>query len=150
MFSILRLDPGLSIYGSKLNGDLNGVDVSKNTSALNGRLNVSATLTKDTRLQISGNYFGRSADAESEVKPFFMLNASIKQDFLDKTFSLILQANNILKSSYIYVDSKGENFSSKIKVMQEIPVVSLVFTYNFNNFKRSAHQGENVDVQTGF
>jgi hypothetical protein len=79
-----------------------------------------------------------------------MLNASIKQDFLDKTFSLILQANNILKSSYIYVDSKGENFSSKIKVMQEIPVVSLVFTYNFNNFKRSAHQGENVDVQTGF
>lgn len=146
----VRLDPGFSFYGTSLNGKLENADISRQTGSWTGRLNLTATLAKDTRLQMSGNYFGKSFDAQSEVKAFLFLNASLKQDLWDKTLSVILQANNFLKTSTIYVDSKGDNFKSKIKVMQEVPVINLVISYNFNNFKKSAHPTDNVDVRGGF
>ncbi len=146
---IIRLDPSVNLFGTDLAGDLDGQSISKKAFNWTARLNTTVTFSKDTRLQVSGNYFGKSMDAQSEVEPFFMLTASLKQDFFEKALSLTLQARNILTTSDINLTSTGPNYNSTIHVRNEVPVVSLIMSYNFNNFKRSARPNDNIDVQPG-
>jgi hypothetical protein len=99
-------------------------------------------------MQLSGNYYSKQQDAVNDIQPFFILTASLKQDFLDKKLSLTLVARNILQTSYLKLQNTGNNFNGNIQIKQEVPVISLMLSYNFNNFKRS-HPTENVDIQTG-
>jgi len=63
--------------------------------------------------------------------------------------SLTLLARNILTTSYLDLTNTGANFNGHIQVKQEVPVISLMLSYNFNNFKKSNRPGETVDIQTG-
>ncbi len=146
---ILRFDPAVNLYGNKLSGTVAGQKVNKEFFNWNCRLNTTLTLTPDTRLQVSGNYFAKFIDAQSESKPFCMLTASLRQDFFNKQFSVTLQARNILNTSNFNISNSGKNYRTHILVKQEIPVVSLMLSYNFNNFKRTNRQGDNIDIGTG-
>jgi hypothetical protein len=77
------------------------------------------------------------------------MNASLRQDFFEKKMSVTLQARNFLKTAYINVKNKGTNFYSAIEARPEIPVVSLMLSYNFNNFRRPVRPTDNIDVPTG-
>jgi outer membrane receptor protein involved in Fe transport len=149
LFQILKFDPSVNLYGTELNGDVDGLKVDRKFFNWTARLNTTVTITPDTRFQLSGNYFARIIDAQSEIKPFLMMNASVRQDFMDKKFSVTLQARNFLRTSIINVTSTGTNYLSTIQAKGEIPVVSLMLSYNFNNFKRPQRPTDNIDVPTG-
>jgi outer membrane receptor protein involved in Fe transport len=147
--SMFRFDPAINLFGSELEGNVAGLEVSRDFFNWSARLNTTVTITPDTRLQVSGNYFAKNFDAQSEFKSVLLMNASVRQDFMEKKFSLTLQARNFLRTSYFTVNSKGLNFNSSIHVKPEVPIVSLMLTYNFNNFKRSAKPTDNIDIPTG-
>jgi outer membrane receptor protein involved in Fe transport len=149
LVKIIRLDPAVNLYGSSLKGNLADLNVNKNNFNWNVRLNTTFTLSQDTKLQVSGNYFGRIDQAQFEIKPFLMLSASIKQEFLNKKLSVTLQARNLLKSGDLEIVNNGTNFNSTIFVHREVPVLQLMLSYNFNNFKRTAKANDNIDIQSG-
>jgi outer membrane receptor protein involved in Fe transport len=149
LLKIFRFDPAVNLYGSDLSGDVDGLEVSKKFFNWTARLNTTVTITPDTRFMISGNYFAKIIDAQSEISPFLMMNASLRQDFFEKKLSVTLQARNFLKTAYINVKNKGTNFYSAIEARPEIPVVSLMLSYNFNNFRRPVRPTDNIDVPTG-
>jgi outer membrane receptor protein involved in Fe transport len=148
LFQLLKLDPALTLEGAEYRGNSNGVYANRSSFNWNARLNATLTFTPTTKLQLSGNYYSKQQDAVDDIQPFFILTASLKQDFLDKKLSLTLVAKNILQTSYLKLQNSGNNFSGNIQVKQEVPVISLMLSYNFNNFKRS-RPNENVDIQTG-
>lgn len=146
----IRLDPAINLFGTEFKGDIGGKNVDNKIFNWNGRLNATFMFSADTRLQLSGNYFSKFADAQSESKPFFMLTATLRQDFFEKKLSVTLQARNLLRTAYLDIVNSGSNFSNTINVKPEVPIISLMLSYNFNNFKRTGKQSENIDVQTGF
>ncbi len=146
---IFKFDPGVNLYGSDLSGNVIGMNVKKSNFNWTTRLNTTIMFAKDFRMQISGNYFGKIDEPQMQIKPFFMLTASIKKEFFDNKFSVTLQGSNLLKTSNLDISSDGTNFKSSIFVHQEVPVISLMFSYNFNNFKKATQTNDNIDVQTG-
>lgn len=145
-----KLDPGVNLFHYELDGELSGRKVETNTFSWTARLNTTFTLMEDTRFQVSGNYYGKQIDAQAEFKPVFLLNMSLRKDFFDKKFSVTLQAQNLLTTSNWEVTSTGQNYLNYFSGTQETPVINLLFSYNFNNFKRTNRGNEGVDVGSGF
>ncbi len=146
---IFKFDPGINLYGSSFNGNIVGMNINKDIFNWTARLNTTVIIDPDTRLQFGGNYFGKINQPQIEIRPFFILNASLKRDFFDKKLSLTLQARNILTTSNLDIISNGTNFNSSIFVHGEVPVISLMIGYNFNNFKKSRTGSDNIDIRSG-
>jgi outer membrane receptor protein involved in Fe transport len=146
---IFRFDPAVELYGTQLKGSLAGLNIDKSFFNWNGRLNTTVTFTPDTRLMITGLYVAKYIDAQMNIKPFFQLSASLKQDFFEKRLSLTLQGRNLLKLGNVDVRTYGTNYTGDIKVLQEVPVVTLMLSYNFNNFKKVQKPTTNIDIPTG-
>jgi outer membrane receptor protein involved in Fe transport len=149
LFEIFRFDPAVNLFGTDLNGDVDGFVVERSFFNWSARMNATVTITPDTRFQLSGNYFAKFVNAQSESESFLIMNASLKQDFWEKKFSLTLQARNFLKTGYINIANTGTNYISSVQVRPEIPVINLMLTYNFNNFKKPVKPVETIDIPTG-
>lgn len=148
VFQIIKLDPSVNLFQTKLNGRVNGLSVEKNYFNWSARLNATVNFSADTKLQLSGNYM-KFFDAQSESDPFMFISASLRQDLFDKAVSLTLQARNLFKASDIKINTLGSNFKANAYIRPEAPVISLMFTYNFNNFKRSQRTNDNIDIPAG-
>ena len=146
---IFRFDPALNLQGSKLSGNIVGLNVDENNLNWRLRLNTTVIFSPQTRLQVSGNYFSGIDQAQFKIKPFLILTASLRHDLFDKKLSLTLKANNILKTGNLNIINDGTNFTSNIYVHREVPVISLMISYNFNNFKKSNNRSDDIDIKSG-
>lgn len=145
---IFKFDPSVNLFQTHLDGLADGKAIVKDFFNWSARLNATVTITPDTRFMISGNYM-KFVDAQSESDPFMQISASLRQEFFDKTMSLTLQARNLFKASDMKFNTTGSNFNGIANIRPESPVFSLMFSYNFNNFKRTQRQTDNIDIPTG-
>ena len=145
---IFRFDPSVNLFQNHLDGMVDGQSFTKDFFNWSARLNTTVSFSQDTKLQASANYM-KFIDAQTEIKPFMMISASLRQDFFDKTMSLTLQARNLFRASDMKLNTTGSNFYSNGLIKPESPVFTLMFTYNFNNFKRTQRPGDNIDIPTG-
>ncbi|MCL6494083.1 MAG: outer membrane beta-barrel family protein, partial [Ignavibacterium sp.] len=145
---IFRFDPSVNLFQTHLDGLADGKAIVKDFFNWSARLNATVTITPDTRFMLSGNYM-KFVDVQSESEPFMQVSASIRQEFLNKAISLTLQARNLFKASDMKFTTSGSNFSGRAFIRPESPVFSLMFSYNFNNFKRTQRQNDNIDIPTG-
>ena len=146
---IFRFDPSVNLFQNHIEGVVDGQNITKDFFNWSGRLNTTVSFSKNTRLQVSANYM-KFIDAQIEIKPFMMISASLRQDFFDKAMSLTLQARNLFRASDMKIYASGSNFYSNGLIKPESPVFTLMFTYNFNNFKRTQRPGDNIDIPSGF
>lgn len=147
-FEIFRFDPSVNLFQTSLDGLADGQKIQKDFFNWSARLNTTVTISSNTRFQLSGNYM-KFIDAQSESEPFMFISASLRQDFFDKTMSLTLQARNLFNASDLKINTNGSNFKANALIRPEAPVFTLMFTYNFNNFKRVQRPGESIDIPTG-
>lgn len=148
ILDIFRFDPSVNLFQTHLDGKVGDMEVKKDYFNWSARLNATVTITPDTRFQLSGNYI-KFKDAQSESEPFMFILASLRQDFFNKAMSLTLQARNLFKASDMKIKSRGSNFYGTAFISPEAPVFSLMFSYNFNNFKRPQRPTDSIDIPTG-
>lgn len=144
----LKFDPSINLFQNHIDGKVNGQSVVKDFFNWSARLNSTISFSADTRLMFSVNTI-KFVDAQSESDLFAFITASLRQDFFDKAMSLTLQARNLFGTSDFKINTAGSNFTGNAFIQPEAPVVTLLFSYNFNNFKRSQRPGENIDIPTG-
>lgn len=145
---IFRFDPSVNLFQTHLDGLVDGKSIVKDFFNWSARMNATVNLSADSRFMISGNYM-KFVDAQSESEPFMQVSASLRQEFFNKAISLTLQARNLFKASDMKFTTTGSNFNGKAFIRPESPVFSLMFSYNFNNFKRTQRQNDNIDIPTG-
>ena len=145
---IFKFDPSINLYQTHLNGLIDGFSVEKDFFDWSARLNTTVNFSADARFQLSVNYM-KFIDAQSESDPFMMISASFRKEFFDKAMSLTLQARNLFKTSDMKFNTVGSNFNGSAFIRPEAPVFTLMFSYNFNNFKRTQRPTDNVDIPTG-
>lgn len=143
-----KFDPSINLYQTHLNGLVDGLSIEKKYFDWSARLNTTINLSTDARFQVSVNYM-KYIDAQSESDPFMMISASLRKEFFDKAMSLTLQARNLFKASDMKFNAFGSNFNGTAFIRQESPVFTLMFSYNFNNFKRTQRPNDNIDIPTG-
>ena len=144
----LKFDPSINLFQNHIDGKVNGQNVVKDFFNWSARLNSTISFSADTRLMFSVNTI-KFVDAQSESDLFAFITASLRQDFFDKAMSLTLQARNLFGTSDFKINTAGSNFTGNAFIQPEAPVVTLLFSYNFNNFKRSQRPGDNIDIPTG-
>lgn len=148
LFEIFKFDPSLNLFQTNLKGNVKGMTVEKDFFNWSARLNTTVTITPNTRFMLSANYM-KFVDAQSESDPFMQISMSLRQEFMDKSMSLTLQARNLFKAADIKVNTEGANFDASAFIRPESPIFSVMFSYNFNNFKRTQRPNENIDIPTG-
>ncbi|MFA6232864.1 MAG: outer membrane beta-barrel protein [Bacteroidota bacterium] len=148
-FAWLRLDPNVNLFNYSINGDAFGVKIDQQAFTWTARLSAICTFGPSTRLQLTGMYLSRQIDPQTNTEPMFFLSVSARQDFLDRSFSLTLQAQNLLRTAYYEIASNGSNFSNAFVIKPEVPVVNLTLTYNFNNYQPTRRPADGVDVNVG-
>ena len=148
VIDILKFDPSINLFQTNIDGLINGVSVEKEFFNWSARLNTTISFSPDTRFQVSGNYM-KFIDAQSESKPFMFISASLRHQFFDKKMSITLQARNLFKTSDMEFSTVGSNFNANALIRPESPVFTLMFSYNFNNFKRTGRPEDTIDIPTG-
>jgi len=80
-------------------------------------------------------YNSPSIDAQGSREEFFVMNMGLKQEFLNRSLSIVLQAQDILKTGKFEMENSSVDFYSNRRFNREAPTYMLTLSYNVNNYK---------------
>ncbi len=94
---------------------------------------------------LSAIYNGPSITLQGTQSATYMINGGIRQTFLKNKASLALSVRDIFKTFKIESIMSGEGYKTIANIIPEQQVVTMTFTYNFNNYRQRA-QNEQMDL----
>jgi len=131
----LLLNASFTLYNYKLNGEIEGKSVDRQSTNYSARLNGTVKFSADSRFQLTGFYRGPSVSAQGDQKAMTFLNMSYRQDFMKKKLSATLSVRDLLGTMGFEGNSAGEGFKSTFKMAREPRVLMLTLSYKINNYK---------------
>ena len=135
-----------NVYYNKLIDKTMTPAVEKDAVTWNMNSNLIFMLTPATSFSLTGRYTGPSITVQGSQSGSFIMNLGLNQAVLKKKGSLALGVQDILGTYRIKSTSESENLVFKMDVRPEYRVVTLTFTYNFNNFKRRNGAQDQMDM----
>lgn len=132
-----------NLYHYRIVSDLDG-GLDQDDLNWSARANNEFKITNFTKFQINCRYRSPSISAQGMREGYFMTDAALKQEFLNRKLSLTLQVRDILGTGRREFRSEGEDFYSYATMTRRSPVFMLNLSYNFNNYKpnRRREEGE--------
>lgn len=150
LYSWWEVDLMGNYYKYKVEGVLYDKDFSNSSNNWSSRFNNTFKIKKKTKIQINSMYNGPSVTAQGEAEGYYMVNAAVRHDFMDKKFSAVLQIRDIFSSAKHEFTSSGPDFYNYSEYKRESPIVTLTISYRFNNFKPDrktrSNGGDNGDM----
>lgn len=131
----LLVNTSFSVYNYKLQGEVLGKSVDRQSTNYSGRLNATVKFSGDSRMQLTGFYRGPSVSAQGDQKAMIFTNLSYRQDFMKKKLSATLSVRDILGTGKFEGTSFGDDFKSTFKMQREPRVLMLTLSYKINNYK---------------
>lgn len=101
----------------------------------NARMIANVILPKAISLQLTGNYNAKQVVAQGTQKANYSLDAGLRKSFMNKKFSLSINARDILNSRSQQTLTYGSGFIQDSKNWRNGRQVGFVFTYNFGNMR---------------
>lgn len=143
----LLVNTSFSIYNYKLQGEVQGKSIDRQSTNYSGRLNATIKFSPDSRMQLTGFYRGPSVSAQGDQKSMIFTNLSYRQDFMKKKLSATLSVRDVLGTAKFEGTSFGDDFKSTFRMQREPRVLMLTLSYKINNYKMdnrapSEQQGE--------
>jgi len=133
-------------YKYRVEGVLYDEYFSNNSNNWSSRFNNTFNIKKSTKIQINSMYNGPSVTAQGETKGFYMVNAAIRQDFLDRKLSAVFQVRDIFATAKREMTSSGPDFYNYSEYTRDAPVVTLSLSYKFNNYRANRKSRSNGDA----
>ncbi len=130
-----EVDLMANFFKYKVEGILYGEDFSNKSNNWSSRFNNTFNIKKNTKIQINSMYNGPSVTAQGKTEGYYMINAAVRQDFMDKKISAILQVRDIFSSAKHDFTSNGPDFYNYSEYKRESPIVTFSVSYRFNNYK---------------
>jgi len=143
----LLVNTSFTLYNYKLQGEVLGKSVDRQSTNYSGRLNTTIKFSGDSRMQLTGFYRGPSVSAQGDQKSMIFTNLSYRHEFMKKKLSATLSVRDVLGTAKFEGTSFGDDFKSTFKMQREPRVVMLTLSYKINNYKMdrqapSEQQGE--------
>lgn len=146
VFNWWEIDLMGDFYKYRVEGVLYDKDFSNNSNNWSSRFNNTFNIKKFTKIQVNSMYNGPSVTAQGKTEGYYMINAAVRQDFLDRKLSAILQVRDIFATAKRESTSSGPDFYNYSEYTRNAPVVTLSLSYKFNNYRsdnKSRPDGEN-------
>ncbi len=143
----LELNLSGSLYRYSEKGKLEGLNISRESTNWDSRLNVTVNFSTKTRLQVQAFYGGPSVTIQGKEEGYMWNNVAVRHDFLDRKLSATLQIRDLLGSAKHISTSYGESFSTYMKYSHEPRVIMLSLSYKLNNFKQRRQDMQNGEGQ---
>lgn len=139
------------MYNYRVEGVLYGEDFSNKSNNWSSRLNSTFKIKDKTRFQINSMYNGPSVTAQGRTEDYYMVNAAVRQNFMDNKLSLVLQARDLFATAKREFTSEGPDFYTYSEFVRRAPMVTLSVSYKFNNYrpdrKSRNGNGDNGDME---
>ena len=142
------LNTSLSVFNYRIEGELNGRSIDRESTNYSVRMNGSFRISDDSRLQLTGFYRGPSVQPQGESSSMFFTNVSYRQEFLKKKLTATLSVRDILGTSKFEGKTFGTDFNNKFRFEREPRVVQLTLSYRINNYRTERTNG-NGDMGGG-
>ena len=148
IFNWWEIDLMGNYYNYKVEGKINGTDFSNQTNSWSSRFNNTFNIGKSTKFQLNSMYNGASVTAQGQTEGFYIINAAVRKDLMDRKVSAVLQVRDIFGTAKLESYSSGDDFWNYRKFTRESPVIMLNLSYRFNNYKadRQHRQSGGDDV----
>jgi outer membrane cobalamin receptor len=138
------------LFNYKVEGVLYGEDFSNTSNNWSSRLNSTFKIKDKTQIQLNSMYNGPSVTAQGRTEDYYMVNAAVRQNFMDNKLSLVLQARDIFATAKREFTSEGPDFYTYSEFVRRAPMVTLSVSYKFNNYrpdKKSRSNGDGGDME---
>lgn len=138
------------LYNYRVEGVLYDEDFSNSSNNWSSRFNNTFNIRKGTKLQINSMYNGPTVTAQGEREGFYMVNAAVRQDFLDRKLSAVLQVRDVFSTAKREMTTSGPSFYNYSEYTRDAPVVTLSVSYKFNNYRadrKSKSGGDGADME---
>ena len=144
-----NLNASMDFYNYWLEGSLETGTVDNNTFVWGSRLNATFKLTSTTRFQANSFYRAPSIYAQGETSEFWGANIALRQDLFERDLSIVLQFRDVFSTYKHEYTLNQENFYSYHYMSPYSPMITLTFSYKFNNFekKRRGNGSEGMDSE---
>ncbi len=149
----LRLNANANLYNYNIETEYNNQKYKKNANTFTcyGALQIFPSQT--TFIQLTGYYSGKQLQMDGEQKPVYTFGLSVKQDFFDRAFSVVLSGQDIFNTAkYEFVNQTG-NYKSYGVFYPETPSFVLSLSYRINNYnqmEQPQRESINIDYNSGF
>lgn len=125
-----------NLYDYRVKGSLGSQDFSQERFTWNLRLTNNLRLTPATRLQVTTMYNSPSASPQGTREGFVSTDLGLRQDFLGGKFSASIQVRDVFSSGKFEDTSEGPGFYDHRTHERKAPMVSMMLSYNFNNYRQ--------------
>ena len=148
---VININGSVSLYHMKFEKDpefqLPGLETED--FSWRSRFNVTYTTPWKGRLQVNGFYNAKSITAQGESEGFAVFNGAYRQDFLDRKFTVTLQARDIFQSMNFERTFYLEQNEGTSSFKRESPVITLTLSYKINNYK-NRQRDRNMEGEGNF
>ena len=147
----LMLNTSFSVFNYRIEGELNGSSIDRESTNYSMRMNGNFRLSPDSRLQLTAFYRGPSVQAQGDMKGMFFSNVSYRHEFLKKKLTATLSVRDVLGTSKFEGKTYTEDFNSSFRFTRESQVVQLTLSYVINNYRaeRNGNGNGNGDMGGG-
>lgn len=127
-----------NVYQYRVEGALYDQSFARKSFNWDSRINNSFKLWKNGQVQLNAFYHSPTVSAQGTRDGFFMTNLAVRQDFLQKKFSAILQVRDLLDTANRASITEGDGFYRYRYMDRASPMVSFTLRLNINNYKSKA------------
>ena len=138
------------LFNYRVEGVLYGDDFSSKSNNWSSRLNSTFKIKDQTQIQINGMYNGPSVRSQGRTEEYYMVNAAVRQNFMDNKLSLVLQARDVFATAKREYISEGPDFKTYSEFTRRAPMLTFSVSYRFNNYrpdKRGRTNGEGGEME---
>ncbi|HET6556223.1 MAG TPA: TonB-dependent receptor, partial [Prolixibacteraceae bacterium] len=131
----LLLNTSLTLYKYKMEGELLGRIIDRQSTNYSGRMNATVKFSPDSRLQLTGYYRGPSVSAQGDQESMLFTNVSYRHEFMKKKLTATLSLRDAFGTAKFEGTSVGDDFRSSFRMQREPRVFMLTLSYKINNYK---------------
>lgn len=138
-------------YGITTTDEDTGEETTRTSITQNARLNLTADVLKNGKLQFSNMYRGPSASVQGDRRAFFFSNVAYKHSIIPNTLDVTVKLTDLFGTMKFGGTSFGDNFHSDFEFKRESQVFGISLSYRFNNYKenRGNRSGDGLDSGDG-
>jgi hypothetical protein len=144
-----KINSSLNYYKNIIDGSNIGQQYQTDNFSFNGKINNNFAPWKKSMLQISANY--QSPTYSPLIKNYgqYYVDASFKQDLLDKKISISIRCTDIFLSQRRNYDMIDSNFSVNSRFTKQSRVLYFGITFRpFRNHKKAEEEAEEEENNT--
>ncbi|MBT0608903.1 outer membrane beta-barrel family protein [Aequorivita echinoideorum] len=137
----LQLNGSFNYFFFKTEGFFNNIDYGAENTSYFSRLSSKIKLPWEIDWQTNGFYRGPSNNAQTENEAILSVDMAMSKDIIDGDATLALNVSDLFNSRIRRSFTNAETFTSDNEFQWRQRLVSLTFTYRFNQQKQRQQRG---------